>query len=252
MSEHLLLAFKKRISLGARIAFVHATSYADDRQVMQFMGDHFQHNGYQAVYLAPDRLSFREGVAYEKDNQTNIQGIVRFFPLEWMLCLPFRTQWQGFYQTSTVSCNHPFAILTQSKRLPLLFQHLGQPTLWNKLLPETKAVEALDYEDSDYLYKPVFGRVGESITIRERTSENEFKKIRRDALRFKKEWIVQKRFDSQPILTEDGRAFHLCLGVFVIDGKFAGIYGRISSYARIDEKAQDLPVLIRRKKEGEM
>lgn len=113
-------------------------------------------------------------------------------------------------------------------------------------------MEALDYEDSDYLYKPVFGRVGESITIRERTSENEFKKIRRDALRFKKEWIVQKRFDSQPILTEDGRAFHLCLGVFVIDGKFAGIYGRISSYARIDEKAQDLPVLIRRKKEGEM
>lgn len=252
VSEHLLLAFKKRISLGARIAFVHATSYADDRQVMQFMGDHFQHNGYQAVYLAPDRLSFREGVAYEKDNQTNIQGIVRFFPLEWMLCLPFLTQWQGFYQTSTVSCNHPFAILTQSKRLPLLFQHLGQPTLWNKLLPETKAVEALDYEDSDYLYKPVFGRVGESITIRERTSENEFKKIRRDALRFKKEWIVQKRFDSQPILTEDGRAFHLCLGVFVIDGKFAGIYGRISSYARIDEKAQDLPVLIHRKKEGEM
>ncbi len=73
-------------------------------------------------------------------------------------------------------------------------------------------------------------------------------KIRRDALRFKKEWIVQKRFDSQPILTEDGRAFHLCLGVFVIDGKFAGIYGRISSYARIDEKAQDLPVLIHRKR----
>ena len=38
----------KRTGPGVRIAFVHATSYADDRQVMQFLGDYFEENGYRS------------------------------------------------------------------------------------------------------------------------------------------------------------------------------------------------------------
>jgi len=51
-------------------------------------------------------------------------------------------------------------------------------------------------------------------------------------------------FKSVPLKTSDGEEFHLCLGVFTVDGKSAGFYARISDSARIDENAQDIAVLI--------
>lgn len=60
VARSLLEAFQKRTGPGVRIAFVHATSYADDRQVMQFLGDYFEENGYRSLYAAPDHLIWRE------------------------------------------------------------------------------------------------------------------------------------------------------------------------------------------------
>lgn len=252
LSEHLFQAFKKRMPQGGTLGFVHATAYSDDRQVMQFMGDRFERAGYQALYLAPDHVAFDDHQAYSLlDNQRiNLSGIIRFFPLEWMTRLPFSVKWQGYYSTHTPSCNHPVAMLTQPKSLPLIWDQLtANTTIWQQLLPETRQVSKLPYEDNQYLYKPVFGRVGGDITIKEATSEKEFKRIKKEALKRKKEWIVQKRFNSRPIQTEDGKEFHLCIGVFVVDGVFAGLYGRVSPYARIDEKAKDIPVVVSTREE---
>jgi glutathionylspermidine synthase len=247
--RHLYQGFEKRIQPGSTIGFVHATSYADDRQVMQFMGDYFESKGYRSVYLAPDDVKFEQKQAYSvlEDQPQCLSGIIRFFPLEWMPRLPFSADWQGYYSTTTPSCNHPVAMLTQPKSLPLIWDKLNVecPT-WRKLLPETKKAYELSYEESDFIYKPVFGRVGGDITIKEATSEKEFKRIKKEALKRKKEWVVQKRFNSQPIKTDDGKEFHLCIGVFVVDGVFSGFYGRISPYARIDEKAKDIPIIVRK------
>lgn len=248
LSSHLYRAFEKRIKPGGTMAFVHATAYADDRQVMQFMGDYFEQRGYQALYLAPDHIRFKQRQAFSilERYQQNVDGIFRFFPLEWLPELPFSSRWQGYYDTLTPSCNHPVAMLTQSKRLPLLWDRLQAPhTVWKQLLPETEPVRKLDYGDPDYIYKPAFGRVGGGITITEAMPEGEFKKIKKETQRRKKEWLVQKRFRSIPVTAEDGKSFHLCIGVFVVDGKYAGFYGRISPYARIDEKAKDIPILIK-------
>lgn len=251
-SVHLFNAFERRISQGGTIGFVHATSYADDRQVMQFMGDYFEKAGYKALYLAPDHVIFENHQAYSilGNQKQALAGIIRFFPLEWMPRLPFSAKWQGYYSTLTPSCNHPVAMLTQPKSLPLIWHKLQSDCqTWKQLLPETKPSSPLTYDDPKYLYKPVFGRVGGDITIKEATSEKEFKRIKKEALKRKKEWIVQKRFNSIPIKTEDGKSFHLCIGVFVIDGVFAGFYGRISPYARIDEKARDIPILVKKGEE---
>jgi len=39
---------------------------------------------------------------------------------------------------------------------------------------------------------------------------------------------------------------HLNLGVFVVDGQFAGLYGRASKLPRIDTEASEIPVLVKR------
>ena len=247
---HLFRAFEKRMEPGGAIGLVHATSYADDRQVMQFVGDYFTGRGYDALYLAPDHVRFRDRKAYSilENSPRPLQGIIRFFPLEWMPDLPFMSKWQDYYDTLTPSCNHPAAMLTQSKSLPLIWDRLdARHETWKSLLPETKAVTALDYGDPEYIYKPVFGRVGGGITIKEAMPEKEFKAIRKEAARRKKEWIVQRRFQSIPVTAGDGASYHLCIGAFVVDGVFAGFYGRISPHARIDEKAKDIPILVQQK-----
>lgn len=247
-SRHLYRAVEKKAGPGGVIGLVHATSYADDRQVMQFMGDYFEKRGFEAQYLAPDHVAFENnrGISILDNQRKELAGIIRFFPLEWMPRLPFSAKWQGYYGTATLSCNHPAAMLTQAKSLPLIWDRLKtEAKMWKQLLPETKKATALSYDDTEYIYKPVFGRVGGGITIKEATPEKEFNSIRKEALKRPKEWIVQKRFNSVPIETEDGRTFHLCIGVFVIDGVFAGFYGRISSGPRIDEKAKDIPVLVK-------
>lgn len=247
-AQHLYQAFESRIPQGGTIGFVHATSYADDRQVMQFMGDWFEKRGYQALYLAPDHVTFKENQAVSLlgDQEQALSGIIRFFPLEWLPRLPFSSNWQDYYYTVTPSCNHPVAMLTQPKSLPLVWNQLAtKPYTWQQLLPETKKAYPLDYQDNQYIYKPVFGRVGGDITIKEATTKREFQRIKKEAFWRKKEWIVQKRFNSVPIQTKDEQTFHLCIGVFVVDGHFAGFYGRISPYAKIDEKAKDIPVLVK-------
>ena len=51
-------------------------------------------------------------------------------------------------------------------------------------------------------------------------------------------------FDSLPLPTQENTEMHLCVGVFTVNGKRAGFYGRICPYPRIDANAKDIPILI--------
>lgn len=247
-ARHLAEAFLKRTQAGARIAFVHATSYADDRQVMQFLGDYFENKGYRTLYAAPDHIAWeqRRAMSLVEGEEGPIDAIVRFFPLEWLENLPRKSNWRGFYDTITPSCNHPAAIFAQSKRLPLIWDELSlNLPVWKKLLPETIPPKVRGLDES-FIYKPALGRVGEGISIQEAITKKELAGILKAVRKSPKDWIAQRRFISEPVRSEDGESFHLCIGVFTVDGKAAGFYGRISPYARIDANAKDIPLLVER------
>jgi len=230
-----------------RIALIHATAYSDDRQVMQFLGDRLQAVGFEPIFAAPDHITWSDRRAFcELDGKrVALNALIRFFPLEWLTNLPRNTAWQGFFDTVTPSCNHPVAIYAQSKRLPFVWDALGvyAPT-WRQLLPQTVDVRNVDRDDERWVLKPAFGRVGEGIAIRGAVSDKEFAKIKKAAKRSPKHWIAQRKFDSLPLLTEDGTERHLCIGAFTVDSRFAGFYGRISLHRRIDASAQDVPILV--------
>jgi glutathionylspermidine synthase len=246
VAKSLLEAFRAKVKEGGRIAFVHATSYSDDRQVMQFLGDFFNEYGFDIILAAPDHLRWnnRKAVSILEGQEGEIDGIVRFFPLEWFASLPKNSNWQGYYDCVTPSCNHPVAILAQSKRLPLIWDELGLeiPT-WRRLLPDTREAKSMQLE-SDWIYKPALGRVGEDISIEGVVSEKEMKLIETAVRKKPKDWVVQRMFKSSPLTADDGEPYHLCVGVFTVDGKAAGFYGRISPYRRIDYRAKDIPILI--------
>lgn len=243
----LLEAFKPKITENGIISFVHATSYSDDRQVMQFLSDYFNNHGIKTMFAAPDHIKWinKKAVSVLEGQEGKVDGIIRFFPLEWLVNLPKKSNWKGYYDSETPSCNHPISILTQSKRLPLIWDELDvEIPAWKKLLPATQDPKTNKLQDDTWIYKPALGRVGEDISIKGTATEKELMKIKKAANRHPKNWITQQMFKSTPISAPNCETFHLCIGVFTVNGRCAGFYGRISPYPRIDSKAKDIPILV--------
>lgn len=247
-------AIQKKVPENGRIMLVHCTSYSDDRQVMQFLGDCLQEKGYQVIYAAADHLRFEDTKAYSilDGNEGQVDAIFRFTPLEWLTEIKPK-RWQGYFDTTTVSCNHPVAMYAQTKRFPLVWEALEQRGIslntWRELLPETLEVKAAKGREG-FIYKPACGRVGEKIAIKEACKEDEYKRILAEVKAHPKKYLAQKKFHSKPVMGENGEEFHVCLGSYTVDGKHAGYYARISDTPRIDSNAADIPVLICGEKPG--
>lgn len=245
-------AIKKKVRQGGRIMLVHCTSYSDDRQVMQFLGDKLSGMGYEVIYAAADQLKFENGKAISilNNREGEVDGIIRFSPLEWVADMKTKN-WHGYFDTETVSCNHPIAIFAQTKRFPFVWDLLESKGIdlstWRELLPETLEVNDKKVDDK-FIYKPVYGRVGENISIKEACKDDEYKKILKDVKRHPKKYLAQKKFNSRPLTNEDGEEFHVCIGSYGVENSHAGYYARISRSPRIDSYAADIPVLI--EKEG--
>jgi glutathionylspermidine synthase len=241
-------AVNARLDAKGCIVFVHATSYADDRQVMQFLADQFSNAGYRCALAAPDHIRWQDGHATSvlESLRGAIDGIVRFFPAEWLPALPRDCGWRGYFRNRTLASNPAQALLSQSKRLPLLWDRLGVPVpVWRALLPETcDPRDASWRDDADWLVKPAFGRVGEGLAWRGGVSSNTWRRTRWTAGLRPRQWVAQRRFRSLPLRSADGLR-HLCIGVFTVDGKAAGFYGRLSARTTIEKHAQDVAVLVR-------
>ena len=253
--EKLANAISSKIKPKGRIMFVHCTSYSDDRQVMQYIGDKMESLGYEVMYGASDHIKFvnKEAISILSGNGGKIDFIFRFTPLEWLCDMKFK-EWNGYFDTITPSCNHPVAIYAQTKRFPLVWDVLEKHGIkldtWRKLLPDT--TEVVSKKNSrDYIYKPACGRVGEKISIKEACDDEEYEKIIKDVKKHPKKYLAQKKFVSMPLKGEDGEEFHVCLGSYTIDGRHAGFYARISTKLRIDSEAADIPVIIERSKKCE-
>ena len=241
-------AIAAKIKPNGKIMFVHCTSYSDDRQVMQFLGDKLKTMGFDPIYAAADHLRFenKKAISILDGNSGSIDAIVRFTPIEWIKDIKPKF-WQGYFDTITPSCNHPIAVFAQTKRFPLIWDRLEENGIrlstWRKLLPETIEVKQAKNKKG-YIYKPTYGRVGEKISIKEACKDDEYQKIMKDVKKYPKKYIAQKRFNSKPLVDENGESFHVCLGSYSVEGKASGYYARISKTARIDSNAEDIPVLI--------
>ena len=245
-------AIIKKVKAKGTIVLVHCTSYSDDRQVMQFLGDKLKQLGFRIIYAAADHLRFKNQEAFSilDGNEGKVDAIIRFTPLEWLIDIKPK-HWEGYFDTITPSCNHPIAIFAQTKRFPLVWDQLEKQGIrlstWRQLLPETVEVKNAKHKN-DYIFKPACGRVGEKISIKEACKEDEYRKIMADVKKYPKKYLAQKKFNSKPLISEEGESFHVCLGSYSVEGKHAGYYARISKLPRIDSYAADIPVLIEKGK----
>jgi glutathionylspermidine synthase len=241
-------AISEKVRPGGRIMMVHCTCYSDDRQVMQFLGDRLQEKGFEVMQGAADHVRFKDNKAYSilDGHEGDLDAIIRFNPLEWVKDIKPK-HWAGYFNTETCSCNHPIALFAQTKLFPMVWDALEENGIsmatWRSLLPETLEVKDAKGREG-FIYKPVYGRVGEFIGIKEACTEQEYKQIMKEVKWSPKSYLAQKKFISKPLIGADGKEYHVCIGSYTINGKHAGFYARVNDAPRIDSNAADIPVLI--------
>jgi glutathionylspermidine synthase len=239
---------------GGAIGLVHATAHCDDRQVMQYLAKGLQRRGLQAIVLSPNHLEWNSGFARIASSFAAVKPalLVRFFPSEWLPNLRPARSWEPWFCGGKTPMSNPgHAILIQSKRFPLIWNELKtRLPSWQSLLPETNFPSEISSGSQHWVLKPVFGRVGEDVAIAGVTEQRAYEEVVKDVKRHPHDWIAQRRFDTLPFETYGGLRY-ACLGVFTLDGKAVGAYGRIATKPLIDHDAQDIAILIRRKDHGE-
>ena len=229
------------------IALVHATAYSDDLQMMKYLADRLIAAGARTHLSSPAHVHWQDGRAHLDARwwRGPLDAVVRFFPADWLGQLPQRAGWTAAFAGSVTPLSNPAtAVLTQSKRFPLVWNQLQTPLpTWRSLLPETRDPRDAPWRGDDaWVLKPALGRVGEGVTIAEHVEPKELRRIRRTAAWWPGSWIAQRRFTSEPCLLA-GRMVHVCLGVYTIDARVAGAYGRIAERPLVDARAKDAAVL---------
>lgn len=218
----------------SRIGLLVAAGYMEDQQVVQYLSRALRQRGMKPEICGPDR-SF-----------SKFDAIVRFYQAEWLARLPKRLGWSRLFADGCVPvCNPGTALLIESKRFPLLWDSLRTrlPT-WRRLLPETRDPREVNWEsDPSWLLKAAFCNNGDEVSIRGSLELLQWRKAARSARWNPGGWVAQQRFRPMTIDTPLG-SMHPCLGVYTIDGRAAGIYGRMTAGAVIDYSAMDVAVLV--------
>jgi glutathionylspermidine synthase len=230
------------------VALLHATAYTDDRQVMTYLAHQFARVGWQTHLVSPEHLHWHDGRAEIRSSWTcaSLGAIARFFPAEWLPNLPSRCRVEHFFGGAVTPLSNPAsALCTQTKRFPLVWDALATPLpTWRAMLPETRDPRHAPWRSSDeWILKPALGRVGEDIAMPGLTSEKALRVIERDVRRHPADWIAQRRFVSTAMFV-NATPLYPCVGVYTVDGRVVGAYGRVAARPLIDKLACDTAVLV--------
>lgn len=240
-------AIAARAGSRGTVALVHATAYSDDQQMMTFIARQLEAAGLTAHLASPSHLRWRDRHAELSAGwwEGPLDLVVRFFPGDWLGELPARTGWPLLFAGAQTPLSNPAtAILTQSKRFPLVWDALRIPLpAWRAYLPDTRDPREAPWATSDeWIVKPALGRVGEGVGMRDAVTAAEMKRIRRHVRWWPGAWVAQRRFMLVPLEIGGARVFP-CLGVYTLDGRVVGAYGRLGSVPLIDARAADAAVL---------
>jgi hypothetical protein len=246
-------AIQSQVSVPGRIGFLAAPGYMEDQQVIACLAHEFRQRGWKTALGRPSQLEWKNGYARLRSatESFSLDVILRFFQGEW-LCRLRNKCWRPLVCGGrTPVCNPGVALLAESKRFPLIWDDLKTPLpTWRALLPETRDPRNAPWRsDPGWLLKGAFGNNGDEVVDRQYNTRRDWRKTAIAVMCWPRSWAAQCRFECPSIMTSDGPRYP-CLGVYTVNGQFAGIYGRIAAKPLIDYSAVDVAVLSRSEPEN--
>src|SRR5262249_17224449 len=131
-----------RAGAGAVVALIHATAYSEDQQMMRYLAGRLEAAGLQTHLASPAHLRWPDQRArLDADWWSGpLDLVIRFFPGDWLGALPGATGWPALFAGARTPLSNPAtAVLTQTKRFPLVWDELRTPLpTWRAHLPETR------------------------------------------------------------------------------------------------------------------
>jgi len=245
----LVQAIAARVGGFGRVALVAPVGYMEDHEIVTCLAQRFAQYGLEPRRCHPRQIRWAEGRAYletPSPDERPTDAVLRFYQGEWLSSLPAATGWFHFLRGGrTPICNPGTSLVVESKRFPLLWDHLStRLDTWRELLPETRDPRKAPWRrDRDWLLKTAFCNTGDTVASVELSESDRWRRAAWSARMRPSQWIAQRRFETLPLATPDGPRY-ACLGVYTVDGTAAGIYGRIASNPVIDFAATDVAVLI--------
>jgi glutathionylspermidine synthase len=172
---------------------------------------------------------------------------VRFYQLEWLCALSAGTGWRELLTSKNVPVLNPtISAISESKRFPLLFREAKPCPAWRALKPECRDPrEIVSAEWDDWVLKACYSNTGDQVLIVGDLARRDRQRAIREAQRHPLKWIAQRRFATNALESCRGPVFP-CIGVFVVGGRAAGAYVRLSTHQVTDGAALEAPLLIDR------
>lgn len=225
-------SLRARHGAGARVGLMHLPRFVDDRQLVEFVAKGFERAGLQP-------LPFDAALPWPEE----LAAVYRYFPAEWLPMLDAALPWRELVRGNATT-NPLSTLFTATKRFPLVWAALEtQLPMWRQYLPRTTEVSPGCERDANAVLKPALGNEGTHVCIDGVSGPKQRRAIAAAAQRAPSQWVQQERFESVPLETPDGPR-HVCVGIYVVDGKAAGAYGRLASQPLIGADAQDAVVLL--------
>jgi hypothetical protein len=241
------------------VALLYATAYAEDLQVCALIERALRERGVHCLRCPATAPRWKGDAVYV--GETPVAVLYHFFPTEYM---DGQRNLPGLLTAITegkVRTLSSFAhIYTQSKlsfarawarlcELPAADQQIIRDhTPLTYELSEVP-LEQLLAERPQWVLKRALGRVGDEVFVGELYDEQSWERlnlaVRAAAHSAREECFVAQRYIPQrPVATPFGDRL-VTLGVYVLDGRFAGYFARLSPYSHVSHEALCVPVFTR-------
>jgi hypothetical protein len=119
--------------------------------------------------------------------------------------------------------NLGLAALSESKRLPLLWNRLRTPMpACGALFPAARDPRDIAWKlDDSWVVKGAYSNTGDDVLMRDEVTSARWRTLRREVRWHPRRWVLQQRFIPVPVAADMGPVFP-CIGVYVIDDAAAG------------------------------
>jgi glutathionylspermidine synthase len=232
------------------VALLYATAYAEDLQHVLVLERWLREAGHATVLASPEHLAvgWRGGRAAG----LRVEAAFRFYPGEWIPRLANLEAWRRL--APRLPTMNPLARLVRQSKAIFAFAReagrlgAGDRALFERHGPLTSPFDPaerprLRAERPRWVLKRLFGRMGDSVLLGAAAGEAAWDAALEEASRAPAEWCVQERFAVRPLAFRAG-ALHPAVGVYLVNGRFAGYYSRASAGPVVDHGAFHVATLV--------
>lgn len=247
LADRLVALSGGRGSPRGAIALVYATAWAEDLQVVAFLERLVREHGGRAV---------RAPVTAVSGDPLTVRGeriavLYRFYPLEYLAEMPNVPDLVRATERGELSSMSSFASIHAQSKLSMARAFVHDPAAARDVFAETIAFARADpavlaRDRADWVLKRDLSRVGDHVIVGALATDDEMRIAVNDVQELERDgdvWIAQRFVPQRPLTTPWGPRL-VTLGVYVLDGVFAGYFARMTRTSHCSHDALVLPVFV--------